>query len=613
MSEEAGALAGDPDDTETGQRIIDANNLLGVNFLHEGAGKSKSVGRIVLPVDGGNRLGTGFLVSGRVLMTNNHVLATAAEVGGALVEFDFHLEPEGSSPRVQRFRTRPGDFFMTDEALDYTLVAVEPTNDAGDVLTDRGFIPLISSSGKAVVGERVSIIQHPGGERQQVALHDNRVVDIAGDFLHYETDTKGGSSGSPVFNIQWDLAALHHAAVGNKNEGTRISRIVEHLRSQFESDESTSVGVGVFRDLMAATAAPASDGEQPAAASPGSLVGPTATMNPDGTTSWVVPVSITVGVGQNPVVAPPGAAPAGDGQPTPATAPTPVVDSYDMQVALQKLEDGSRRVYYSATKDTLAREAYYEGIDMEAAPDDLYEALAELLGRTHTTTLSYKKARLHHLYPWIHRRDGPNRPLKGIYSNKAFDATEAIIQELRAEAERERMIHARSSLESLESVDDTFLEELEAAYPFNCEHVVPQSWFNKRKQPRTDLHHLFTCEWGCNSFRGNHAYYDFNTEAFRENCGEREDGKFEPKYGKGAVARATLYFLLRYLGDVASSNKEMPVDRLPTFIDWARDDLVDRWELHRNAEIEKVQGNRNPLIDFPELIDRINFRNGFRF
>ena len=111
---------------------------------------------------------------------------------------------------------------------------------------------------------------------------------------------------------------------------------------------------------------------------------------------------------------------------------------------------------------------------MEAAPDDLYEALAELLGRTHTTTLSYKKARLHHLYPWIHRRDGPNRPLKGIYSNKAFDATEeAIIQELRAEAERERMIHARSSLESLESVDDTFLEELEAACPFNCEHVVP--------------------------------------------------------------------------------------------------------------------------------------------
>ena len=110
---------------------------------------------------------------------------------------------------------------------------------------------------------------------------------------------------------------------------------------------------------------------------------------------------------------------------------------------------------------------------MEAAPDDLYEALAELLDRTHTTTLSYKKARLHHLYPWIHRRDGPNRPLKGIYSNKAFDATEAIIQELRAEAERERMIHARSSLESLESVDDTFLEELEAACPFNCEHMVP--------------------------------------------------------------------------------------------------------------------------------------------
>ena len=180
------------------------------------------------------------------------------------------------------------------------------------------------------------------------------------------------------------------------------------------------------------------------------------------------------------------------------------------------------------------------------------------------------------------------------------------MERLREQAIQKRMLH-----ESLEAVDEVFLEELEAAHPFNCEHVVPQSWFNKRKQPRTDLHHLFTCEWGCNSFRGNRAFFDFQTEAFRENCGESDNSKFEPKFGKGAVARATLYFLLRYPRDIADSGKEMPKERLQTIIKWAKDDKVDRWERHRNTEIQKAQGNRNPLIDFPDLVDKINFELGW--
>ena len=73
------------------------------------------------------------------------------------------------------------------------------------------------------------------------------------------------------------------------------------------------------------------------------------------------------------------------------------------------------------------------------------------------------------------------------------------------------------------------------------------------------------------------------------------------------MARATLYFLLRYPEDIASNKKEMPKERLKTIVKWAKDDKVDLWERHRNAEIQKVQGNRNPLIDFPELVDKVNF------
>ena len=123
--------------------------------------------------------------------------------------------------------------------------------------------------------------------------------------------------------------------------------------------------------------------------------------------------------------------------------------------------------------------------------------------------------------------------------------------------------------------------------------------------------HLITCEWGCNSFRGNRAYFDFRTEAFREDCGESANGTFEPKGGKGAVARASFYVLRSSPGEIADSSKEMPRERLDTLIAWANSDKVDRWELHRNAEIFKVQGNRNPLIDFPELVDKIDFTLGW--
>jgi endonuclease G len=94
------------------------------------------------------------------------------------------------------------------------------------------------------------------------------------------------------------------------------------------------------------------------------------------------------------------------------------------------------------------------------------------------------------------------------------------------------------------AASEAAVEELE---PFNCEHVVCQSWFDHAEPMRGDLHHLFTCERKCNSFRGNAPYTDFPNylEVVRESCGKRETDTFEPAAGKGAVARATFYFLLR--------------------------------------------------------------------
>lgn len=614
LFESASALLQNPGDTEAGNRIlekiIDANNLLGVTFLSEGARKSRAVCRIALPVTGGTRLGTGFMVSPRVMMTNNHVIEDEVEASQGKLEFDFFEREDGTTGPVTRFRMQPGSLFVTHAALDFTLVAVEQVNAAGDRIRDRGWFPLIGPSGKSVIGERVSIIQHPNGTPQKVTVHDNKVVDLDGPFLHYETDTMSGSSGAPVTNINWDLAALHHAAVGKANEGIRISAIVTKLREIF-SQESGGVTAepGVVAELMAGERPLDPLGHSPAVAAPMRVASldEAPRINPDGTASWILPVSVTLGVGKtllSPVPVDHKPEPRDDA-PAPPSTPDP-----DLQEAIEAFEATEGRTYYSKTQDDAARKAYYPDLS-GLTGKQLYTALSKLLHDSHTTTLSYKKARLTHLYPWIDRRENRSRELRGIYSNKVFDALEVIRQEVTMERRRESAFAAHVRQESLGPPDEAFLEELEAAHPFNCEHVVPQSWFNKRKQPKTDLHHLFTCEWGCNSFRGNHAYFDFKTEAYREDCGERENGKFEPKHGKGAVARATLYFLLRYPGDIADSGKEMPNERLKTLIEWANSDKIDLWELHRNAEIFKVQGNRNPLIDFPDLVEKIDFKMGW--
>jgi endonuclease I len=158
------------------------------------------------------------------------------------------------------------------------------------------------------------------------------------------------------------------------------------------------------------------------------------------------------------------------------------------------------------------------------------------------------------------------------------------------------------------------VDVLEADLPFNCEHVVPQSWFDKASPMRGDLHHLFACETQCNSFRSNSPYADFPDfpEAIRNNCGKSEGKKFEPGFGKGEAARATLYFLLRYPGLINNSNQEYKPENLEILLGWHKTYPVTEHEKHRNMAIasSQKQGNRNPLIDFPEWADLIDFRLG---
>lgn len=77
------------------------------------------------------------------------------------------------------------------------------------------------------------------------------------------------------------------------------------------------------------------------------------------------------------------------------------------------------------------------------------------------------------------------------------------------------------------------------------------------------------------------------------------------------VARSALYFLLRYPGEINGVEKEMSQTRLSILIGWHKQHVADEYEQHRNAAIFEKEGNRNPIIDFPELAEKIDFSLGF--
>ncbi|MGC4086186.1 MAG: serine protease, partial [Vicinamibacterales bacterium] len=57
------------------------------------------------------------------------------------------------------------------------------------------------------------IIGYPKGGRLQIWLHDSTLLDVDDTerLVHYRTPTEPGSSGSPVFNSEWEVIALHHS------------------------------------------------------------------------------------------------------------------------------------------------------------------------------------------------------------------------------------------------------------------------------------------------------------------------------------------------------------------------------------------------------------------
>ena len=158
---------------------------------------------------------------------------------------------------------------------------------------------------------------------------------------------------------------------------------------------------------------------------------------------------------------------------------------------------------------------------------------------------------------------------------------------------------------------------------YNREHSVPKSWFNDASPMYSDAWHIYPTDGKINSYRSNNPFGEVGSDASSSKNGFSKWGKsvtpgysgtvFEPndEY-KGDFARTYFYFATRYLdridnwgGIFVSAYPHIVQWQLDMLLRWNEMDPVSQKEIDRNDAVQKEQGNRNPFIDYPELVDLI--------
>lgn len=159
---------------------------------------------------------------------------------------------------------------------------------------------------------------------------------------------------------------------------------------------------------------------------------------------------------------------------------------------------------------------------------------------------------------------------------------------------------------------------------YNREHSVPKSWFNNASPMYSDVWHVYPTDGKVNGMRSNNPFGEVGSGASSSKNGFSKWGKcvtpgysgtvFEPndEY-KGDFARTYFYFATRYQnrinnwgGIFVSSYPHIVQWQLDMLLRWNEMDPVSQKEIDRNEAVyASKQGNRNPFIDYPELVDLI--------
>lgn len=265
------------------QRIVrEANSFLNVNEWRTKLSVVEfQVCRIEIKLEDQNiKYGTGFLIAPDVLITNYHVMSCVienellkrenkiwADVKNVTLRFDFktfgsdhkinfgteyHLAPDNwlidASPiNANNEKNNVGDLPEEDQ-LDYALLRIHgaPGDEAIGIsepgASKRGWIKLPLEPYNFPIDSPLIIVQHPSAGPLKLAIDTQGIIGLNknGTRVKYRTNTESGSSGSPCFNINWELIALHHLGDPNYsfgysptyNQGIPISAICELLKKR---------------------------------------------------------------------------------------------------------------------------------------------------------------------------------------------------------------------------------------------------------------------------------------------------------------------------------------------------------------------------------------------
>ena len=209
-------------------------------------------GRVCLIMINGAAQGTGFLVGPDVVLTNYHVMEPVLTGVRKATEvecvFDFkklidktttqtlvRLHPtdwrvDCSPYSKPEFDLTPDVADPSADELDYALIKLaEPvgsrpwaqrpdeTGATPGRIASRGWLHLPEAAAILQPKMGVIIAQHPAGWPLKLAIDTDAIdqaggrwLNKAGNRIRYATNTLGGSSGSPVFDLNWRLIALHH-------------------------------------------------------------------------------------------------------------------------------------------------------------------------------------------------------------------------------------------------------------------------------------------------------------------------------------------------------------------------------------------------------------------
>ncbi|MEG0992305.1 MAG: endonuclease [Bacteroidales bacterium] len=160
---------------------------------------------------------------------------------------------------------------------------------------------------------------------------------------------------------------------------------------------------------------------------------------------------------------------------------------------------------------------------------------------------------------------------------------------------------------------------------FNREHSVPQSWFSKASPMVSDAWHVVPTDGKVNGIRSNYPLGEVGSiKTASANNFSKLGNSISPGYSstvfepndlyKGDFARMYFYMATRYQNKVgswtggvfSSTYPHLQQWTLNVMLKWHRQDPVSQKEVDRNNAIYKSgQRNRNPFIDYPDLVELI--------